>query len=90
MYFVVLVVPLWLCFFGLYVGPSLNCVVTRTRSPDRRTLPSTITETESDSPISRMFFAFPLSANTDARDTTRRFGTMPSAEISSSVSPSLK
>ena len=62
----------------------------RTRSPPRRTLPSTTRSTPSRAPISASSTARPLNAKDDVRAATRRPGRPVSVWMSSSVMPSLK
>ena len=62
----------------------------RRLSPERRTDPSSTSDASSSAPIARTSCAFPLSANTDVRDATRRPSTLASAWINSSVIPSLR
>ena len=51
---------------------SINCTLTRTLFPDRRTLPSRILETPSALPISRRFVGRPRYCITDVREITLR------------------
>ncbi len=64
----------------------MSCVVTRSWSPERRTLPSTTAPTASRSPI--VATSSPRCANADVRAITRSASIRESASINSSAIPS--
>ena len=68
----------------------VNDAVTRSRSPLRRTVPSTIPATSSALPMSCAFADLPLNENDDVRAASRSPGSWDSACASSSVMPSEK
>ena len=72
------------------LATSTSCTVTRTRLPDRRTLPSSTVPTLSFDPISARSDDRPLNENDDARAATRRPSICDSAFRISSASPSPK
>src|SRR5207249_11249509 len=68
----------------------INCVVTRTRLPSRRKLPSSTFSTLSFFPTSLTSVLFPLNENDEVRATTRSPSTLARASIISSLIPSQK
>ncbi len=67
-----------------------SCVEIRSRSPARRTPPSSANATLSCAPISRSGTFFPLKAKADVREITRSPPILASVPMSWSVSPSLR
>jgi len=68
----------------------MSCAVMRTRSPCRRTLPSSTMRTSSSRAMSGISLAWPLYANEEVRAATRRSGVRASTLRISSLTPSEK
>ncbi len=62
----------------------------RSRSPARRSVPSSTQAAPSNAPVARTSCGLPLSENTEVREATRSPATPANALISSSVMPSLR